>query len=303
VLAQEPVFRGGVELVDLLVSVRDEKGALAAKLDQSEFRILEDGVEQEIRRFSRETDLPLTIGMLVDLSGSVATQVQKERSAALTFFEQVLREKDQGFVMTFAREAVLVQDVTNKLQLLSIGLGEIRAPDNRDRPALIRRLQNTRGGRMETPQDSAASTVFYDALFLAADEVLRGASGRKVMIVISDGLDQGSRSTLQMAGDAAIRAGAILYGIRVVEGRQGETLLRAKEDLEDLARSTGGRVFELDEGDKMKPIFDEIEEELRSQYSISYAPKKGLKGGGYRSIQVNLKRPDYAVQTREGYYP
>jgi VWFA-related protein len=289
--------------VDLLVSVRDEKGALAAKLDQSEFRILEDGVEQEIRRFSRETDLPLTIGMLVDLSGSVATQVQKERSAALTFFEQVLREKDQGFVMTFAREAVLVQDVTNKLQLLSIGLGEIRAPDNRDRPALIRRLQNTRGGRMETPQDSAASTVFYDALFLAADEVLRGASGRKVMIVISDGLDQGSRSTLQMAGDAAIRAGAILYGIRVVEGRQGETLLRAKEDLEDLARSTGGRVFELDEGDKMKPIFDEIEEELRSQYSISYAPKKGLKGGGYRSIQVNLKRPDYAVQTREGYYP
>jgi VWFA-related protein len=156
---------------------------------------------------------------------------------------------------------------------------------------------------METPQDSAASTVFYDALFLAADEVLRGASGRKVMIVISDGLDQGSRSTLQMAGDAAIRAGAILYGIRVVEGRQGETLLRAKEDLEDLARSTGGRVFELDEGDKMKPIFDEIEEELRSQYSISYAPKKGLKGGGYRSIQVNLKRPDYAVQTREGYYP
>ena len=156
--AQEPVIRGGVDLVDLLITVRDKKGNLVKDLQQSDFTVLEEGKPQEIRRFSRETNLPLTIGLLIDISGSVADELPDERRAARQFFEQGLRKQDQAFVISFGREATLEQDVTDSLRKLEDGLDSVRVDDGSQRPRLGRNVvqyqfpgQYPGGGRNRLP--------------------------------------------------------------------------------------------------------------------------------------------------------
>lgn len=323
--AQEPTIRGGVDLVDLLITVHDKKGALVKDLHQSDFTVLEDGKPQEIRRFARETDLPLTIGMLIDTSGSVATELAEERRAARQFFEQVLRKQDKAFVISFGREATLEQDVTDSLPKLEDGLDSVRAEEINIRPRQVVSQNQFQfpvpnpGGRRSSPfpiptpspqprrnppgggrggQITLGGTVLYDAIFLASDEVLKPLPGRKAIILITDGEDRGSKLRLSDAIQAAQKSDTIIYSIFVKPDRRGSG---AEDVLERLSSETGGRVFRL-ERRNLDKIFAEINDELRSQYSLSYASSNPDRDGYFRRIEVRMKERTQQATTRNGYY-
>src|SRR5215471_18846248 len=182
-----------VDVVSVLTSVRDKKGALIANLAKDDFTILEDGEAQPIKYFTKETDLPLTIGMLVDVSASQRNLIGIEQSAASQFFGQVLRKKDLAFLIMFGEEAELLQDFTSSPRLLTEGLNQLRVSSG---------VQGVHPGPVPTV-GQPRGTVLYDAIYLAANDKLKGEVGRKVVVVITDGVDQGSRLTLRQAVEAA----------------------------------------------------------------------------------------------------
>src|SRR5690348_8849015 len=170
-----------VDIVNVLASVRDKRGGLVANLEKNDFTILEDGKPQEIKYFTRETDLPLTIGLLIDVSGSQRNLIDIERSAASQFFSQVLRKKDEAFLISFGEESELLQDYTNSARMLTEGLGRLR-------------VSSGVGGLHPGPVPTAGpprGTVLYDSVYLAANEKLKTEVGRKVIVIITDGVDQG----------------------------------------------------------------------------------------------------------------
>ncbi|MEO5926142.1 MAG: VWA domain-containing protein [Bryobacteraceae bacterium] len=311
--AQEPVIRGGVALVDLLVTVRDKKGGLVKDLKQSDFKVFEDGKQQEIRGFAHDLDVPLTVGMLIDISGSVAKEVLDERAAARQFFQQVLREQDKAFVISFARDAELLQDTTNSLEKLRRALDEIQPPDpivnltpnvvfaQFPMPGTQRRRPPIGGGRGPTGRGGPGGrvmmggTVLYDAVFLASDEVLRPVDGRKAIILITDGQDQGSRVSLNTALEMAQKYNVIVYSIQV-----RSAMGRNVPQLDTLSTETGGKVYKLDKN--LDKIFKNINEELRSQYSVSYVPSEGGRPGAYHQIEVQMANKSLKAQARKGYY-
>jgi VWFA-related protein len=321
--AQEPVIRGGVALVDLLATVRDKKGGLVKDLKQSDFKVLEDGKQQEIRGFAHDLDVPLTIGMLVDISGSVAKEVLDERAAARQFFQQVLREQDKAFLISFARNATLLQDTTNSLEKLRQALDDIRPPDRIVNanpnvifaqfpgggqfplPGTSRRMPpigggsrgpgGGRGGPGRGPGQMMGGTVLYDAVYLAADEVLKPIDGRKAIILITDGQDQGSRVSLNTALEMAQKYNVIIYSIQV-----RSAMGRNVPPLDTLSTETGGKVYKLDKN--LDKIFKDINDELRSQYSISYVPADPGRPGTYHQIELQMTNKNYKAQARKGYY-
>src|SRR5438309_2573717 len=192
-----------VDIVNVLASVRDKRGGLVANLEKQDFTILEDGKPQTIKYFSKETDLPLTIGLLVDVSGSQRNLIDIERNAASQFFSQVLRKKDEAFLISFGEESELLQDYTNSTRLLTEGLNQLR-------------VSSGVGGLHPGPVPTAGGprgTVLYDAVYLAANEKLKTEVGRKVIVIITDGVDQGSRLTINQAIEAAQKADAVIYSI------------------------------------------------------------------------------------------
>lgn len=287
----EGIIRGGVDLVNILATVRGKNGALLGTLQQSDFKVFEDGKEQEIKYFARESNLPLTIGMLIDVSGSMDGLIPAEQRAGSKFFEQVLRKDDLAFLISFGKDSELLQDSTNSLRLLERGLGELK-------------LNMPVGGLHPGPvptMSNQAGTVLYDAVFLAADERLRREAGRKVIVLITDGVDTGSRVTRQKAIEAAQKADAIIYSIfynpSMGFGGGGDegTLKRMSEE-------TGGRVFSVGRRENLDEIFKQIQEEMRTQYSVSYSPANSVKDGSYRKLEFKMSNKDYKVQARKGYY-
>ena len=295
-------IRVDVDVVSILASVRDKKGALVPTLEKNEFSVLEDGKPQEIKYFTRETDLPLTIGLLVDVSGSQRNLIDVERNAASQFFAQVLRKKDEAFLIQFGEEAELLQDYTSSTKLLTNGLGQLRPSSGVGglHPGPVPTMGGPRG------------TVLYDAIYLAANDKLRTEVGRKVIVVITDGVDQGSRLTLNQAVEAAQKSDAVIYSIDYSDpgaygggygimfgGGGGESYLRKMSD------ETGGHVFKVDRKHSLDDIFKQLQEEMRTQYAIGYAPQNDTKDGSYRKIDIKLlgkDYKDYKVQARKGYY-
>jgi VWFA-related protein len=278
--------------------VRDKKGTLIPNLEKNDFTILEDGKAQEIKYFTRETDLPLTIGLLVDVSGSQRNLIDIERNAASQFFSQVLRKKDEAFLIQFGEESELLQDYTNSTRLLANGLNQLR-------------VSSGVGGLHPGPVPTAGGprgTVLYDAIYLAANDKLRTEVGRKVIVVITDGVDQGSRLTLNQAVEAAQKADAVIYSIdysdpgayggygMVFGGGGGEGYLRKMSD------ETGGHVFKVDRKHSLDDIFKQLQEEMRTQYAIGYTPLNDTKDGSYRKLDIKMGNKDLKVQARKGYY-
>ena len=284
----EGIIRGGVDLVNVLATVRGKNGALIGNLQQSDFKVFEDGKEQEVKYFTRESNLPLTIGMLIDVSGSMETLIPVEQRAGGQFFEQVLRKEDLAFIISFGKDSELLQDSTGSARLLQRGLDDLRP--------------NVRvGGIHPGPVPTAASqagTVLYDAVFLAADERLRREAGRKVIILITDGEDTGSRVSLQKAIEAAQKSDVIIYSIYYVAGGFGGN----SGVLKKMSEETGGRVFDAGRRANLEEIFKQIQEEMRTQYSVSYSPTNTVKDGSYRKLELEMLNKDYKVQARKGYY-
>jgi len=288
-LAQDTI-RVDVDIVNVLCTVRTKNAGLIGNLTKEDFTMFENGQQHDIKYFAKETDLPLTLGLLVDVSRSQEALIEVEKQAAYRFFGDVLREKDQAFLISFGSESELLQDYTNSRKLLQKGLDELRVN------SAVGGLHPGPVPTMNTPR----GTVLWDTVYLGAAEQLKGQVGRKALIVITDGVDQGSRYRLEQAIKAAQIADAIVYGIVYTDPRYAGW--GGDGDLRRLATETGGRTMRVDRKHTLQDIFKEIQEELRTQYSLGYTPKNSNKDGSFRKIDIKTRDKDMKVQARKGYF-
>jgi VWFA-related protein len=299
-------FSTDVRVVNLFATVHDAQGHVVRNLAKDDFTLEEDGRPQTIRYFSQESDLPLTVGLLIDTSLSQRRVLGEERSASYRFLSQVLRpDKDRAFVIHFDREVELLQDLTSSRQKLDDALGELETPA---------RGPGYGGGRRGGPgagRWKGGGTQLYDSVLLASDEMMRKLSGRKALILLTDGVDTGSKVSLTQAIESAQRADALVYSIlfsdaEMESGRRRDYHGRysgadGKKVLEQLSRETGGSFFEVSDKHPISEIYTQLEEELRNQYSVGYTPDSET-GPRYRKIHLVAKQPGLQVKTREGYY-
>lgn len=260
----------------------DKRGALVTDLRKEDFEVRENGRKQEIRYFARDTDLPLTVAMLMDVSGSVREAIEAERVAAGRFFDAVLRPTDHALLLGFSSTLILWQDFTSSTESLKNALQKLRAVPFRGLPPL----------GLPMP-----GTLLYDAVYQTALGKLKNVPGRKVMLIVSDGLDNGSQKHMDEALEAAHSTNTIVYGICYDQKYFG------CEFLKNLAEPTGGRMF--DAGKKRKSlgeIYQTIEEELRSQYAIGYVPVNQARDGKFRKLEVKVSSHGLRVTARRGYY-
>ena len=303
-------FSTDVNVVNVLASVRDRDGKVVRNLLKEDFTLEEEGRPQAIRYFTQQTDMPLTLGLLIDTSGSQQRVLMEERRASYRFFEQVLRAKDQAFVIHFDFEVELLQDLTSSRHDLETALSEVEPGRPRVQP-FPRRRQFPGGG---PGRGRFGGTALYDAVLLASDELMRKQQGRKAVVVLSDGVDNGSRVSLATSIESAQRADTLVYAIRFYDGeayggpgrRRGqigrrEEVVDGKQVLMRLSRETGGGYYEVSGKQSLEKIYTQIEDELRNQYNLGYTPDQ--TSSGFRKIRVTLPRlRNLTVQAREGYY-
>lgn len=293
---QEPSIKVDVNLVNVLCTVRTKSGGLVGGLSKEDFILKEDGKQQEIKYFTRETNLPLTIGLLIDVSVSQGNLIEIERRAAGAFFPAVVQKQDQAFVISFGRDAELLQDLTNSVRLLQRSLNglEVNSDVGGLQPGPVPTVYHPKG------------TVLYDAVYLAANEELKKEVGRKALILITDGEDQGSTYKLQEAIEAAQRSDAIIYSIYYVDQgfyrSHGAFFGASDSALRRMSEETGGRVFRVGGKYTLDDIFREIQQEMRSQYSLTYSPTNTALDGGYRRLEIRTTDKSQRVQARKGYF-
>ena len=319
-----------VKAVSVLATVRDKKGKIISNLTKDDFELQEDGKPQTINYFARESDLPLRLGLLVDTSLSQRRVLEQERSASYSFLDHLLRQdKDLAFVIHFDREVELLQEFTPSRSKLQAALQSLQAPQYEgDRGG-----GNNGGGRGDGggsgggrgSHSRGGGTLLYDAVYLAADELMSKQQGRKALIILSDGVDHGSKETLATAIETAQRADTLVYSILFKDdeeggrpggfsmggrgggGRRGggrnpqEERPDGKKILQQISKETGGRFFEVSKKETVDKIYAEIDEELRNQYSRGYTPDKNA-GAGYHKIVLTTKQKELVVQARDGYY-
>jgi VWFA-related protein len=314
-----------VNAVNLLATVRDKHGNIIRDLTKDDFVLDQDGKPQTITYFAKESDLPLTLGLLVDTSMSQRRVIDQELSASRSFLDRILREdRDKAFVIQFDREVELVQDLTSSRQTLQTAIDHINTPKFSQAGS----GGSSPGGRGR----HSGGTLLYDAVYLASDEVMKKQQGRKALIVLTDGVDHGSKETLQEAIETAQRVDTLVYCILFADkegygnragfggphmggmggrggGRGGgyprpteESHPDGKKVLEQLSKATGGRFFEVSKKEPIDKIYAAIDEELRNQYSIGYTPSKVDAGFGYHKLGLTIKKKDLLVQTRDGFY-
>ncbi|MBV9405219.1 MAG: VWA domain-containing protein [Acidobacteriaceae bacterium] len=291
-----------VELVNVLFTVKAKKGGqLIPNLEQKNFTVFEDGKQQNIQRFSRETDLPLTLGLLIDISASQERLIDIEREAASAFFSSVIRQKDEAFLISFGKSTDLLQDYTNSPRLLTAALRDLRGDGQ---TPMVGGIPANTGPvpQVGTPK----GTLLFDAVYLASNEKLKSEVGRKALILITDGEDQGSFYDRRAAIEAAQRADAIIYSIYYVDHgfymAYGMGAGGGEGDLRRMSEETGGHVFTVSGKHPLSEIFKQIQDELRNQYSIGYESTNEKRDGTFRHLEIRVDNPDYRVQARNGYY-
>ena len=288
-------FKAEVNVVNLFFNVKDKHGMLIPNLTKDDFQVFEDGKQQTIKYFSAESNQPLTLGIMIDTSASQTRVLEIEQESCAEFLHSVLHDKDLAFVINFDVDVDLDQDFTNNVRDLTRSLNkmQINAGMGGGPPGLG-------GGPIPT---TPRGTLLYDAIYLGANEKLKNEVGRKAMIIFTDGEDQGSRLKIQDAIEAAQKADTICYVILIADrGFYGGFGYTGDYDMRKLAEQTGGRVIEVgNKQDKLRAAFDQIQNELRSQYNIGYSPTDTKLDGSYRKIQIKVKN-DYKVQARQGYY-
>jgi VWFA-related protein len=277
------VIRVDVDLVDLLCSVRDKNGAYAGDLTKDDFEVYEDGKRRPVAHFARVVDSPLTVALLLDVSGSVRMILDEERAAGTAFLNSVLRSGDRGMVVGFAEYVVVWQDLTSSPTLLKDALDGAR-------PMF----------RMPDAPPPHGGTLLYDAVNLVAERKLKRLPGRKTMVLITDGEDNGSRVKLDDAVNTAQQADAVVYGIHYQDN--GASYGTGMSALEKLSGPTGGRTFHVSKKLPLAEIFTAIEEEMRNQYAVGFTPSDSSKPGAFHKVEVRVTKPGLKVQARNGYY-
>ena len=284
-----------VNLVSLYFTVHDKHGALIPHLTKDDFTVLEDKTPQTIKNFTAENDQPLTLGILLDTSGSQQNVLPMEQQAGAAFLAHVLRSKDEAFLISFDVNLDLLSDYTNNAHALARAMNQAQ-------------INVGSGGGGGMPSGTPRGTLLYDAVYSATHEKLQQETGRKAIIILSDGEDQGSVQKLQGAIEAAQKANTIVYVLLIADrgfygrggfgmGYSGDMVMR------QLSEATGGRCIDVgNNGKKMEDAFSQIEEELRTQYVASYTPTNAKLDGSYRKIDVNVKGDGLKAQTRKGYY-
>jgi VWFA-related protein len=327
-----------VKTVSVLATVRDKHGKIISNLSKDDFSVEEDGRPQTINYFARESDLALRLGLLVDTSLSQRNVLGQERSASYSFLDHLLRQdKDLAFIIHFDKDVELLQDFTPSRPKLQAALQTLQTPQFEGGS----RGGNAGGNGGGGPSDSGsggssgrashhrgAGTLLYDAIFLASDELMSKQQGRKALIILSDGVDHGSKEALAEAIEAAQRSDTVVYSILFKDdeshgypgggmtggrgpygggGHHGggrypqEDRPDGKKILQQISKATGGQLYEVSKKETVDKIYAEIEEELRNQYSLGYAPDRDT-GAGYHKIQLTTRNKDQIVQARDGYY-
>jgi len=290
-----PPIKVSTEVVNVYAVVRTKHGRLVPDLNKNDFEIKEDNVPQKITYFSRETDTPLTLAIMVDTSPSQGKVLGTEQREAKTFLRQILRPKDLACVIHFDLEVELLQDFTIEQSLLDKAIDEtvINGGGHGVLPSPL-------------PTRSVGGTHLYDAVYLAANQLMSHEVGRKVLILLTDGEDQGSQETLKQALEAAQKSDVIIYAIDIVDrafyglgnmGFSGDSVLRK------LCEQTGGNVVKVNRIQNTAKAFQEIADELRTQYLLGYTPSNSRSDSGFRKITVRVTHGNYKVQARRGYYP
>jgi VWFA-related protein len=289
-----------VNVVQLFFNVKDKKGALIPGLKKEDFHILEDGKPQTIKYFAAESNLPLTLGILIDSSGSQARVLDMEKEVGGDFLSQILRDKDLAFVISFDVDVDLLQDFTNSVRLLKTALNTAKINTGGGGGTGIPGL----GGGTIPTQGTPRGTLLYDAVYLASHDELAQQVGRKAMILLTDGEDQGSRLKIRDAIEAAQKSDSIVYVLLCADrGFYGFGGYSGDREMKKLTEETGGRVIEVgNKFEKLKQGFDQIANELRSQYNIGYTPINSKLDGSYRKVQIQTDNKDYRIQARAGYY-
>ena len=339
---QTPTFSSDVKVVNVLATVRDKHGQIVNNLTKDDFKLEQDGKPQTIKYFARDTDLPLKLGLLVDTSGSQRRLIDQERTASYGFLNDLMRvDKDKAFIIHFDREVELLQDFTPSHDKLEAALDKLGAPE----------MQNSSGGSPGGGgggggggypggggHHMGGGTTLYDAVYLAADELMRKQDGRKALVVLSDGVDNASKVSLDRAIETAQRSNTLVYSILYADpdaysnqgypgggGRHGgwggggmgrypgggypgggypqqTQSPDGKKVLQRLSKETGGRFFEVSKKEPISQIYSQIEEELRNQYNLGFTPDKALATPGYHKITLTTANKDLTVQAQEGYY-
>ncbi len=296
-------LRVNSNLVSLFFTVHDKRGALIPNLTKDDCEVYEDKKLQKVKTFEARADQPLTLGILLDTSGSQQNVLPLEQQAGSAFLHRVLRQKDEAFLISFDVDVNLLEDYTNDAGRLSRAMNKAEI--------------NTAGGNGSAggvgvgqgtiPTAGAPKgTLLYDAVYLASGDKLRQETGRKAMILLTDGGDQGSKYRIQDAIEAAQKANAILYVILIADrgfyggfqfGYSGDS------DMRRMTSETGGRVIDVgNNGKKLEAAFQQIEDELRTQYVASYIPLNTDFDGKFRTVNIQCKGDGLKVQARKGYY-
>ena len=293
-----------VELVQLFFNVKDKHGALIPNLTKDNFDLFEDGQPQTIKYFKAESDLPLTLGILLDTSGSQRRVLDMEKEVGGTFLESTLRPKDEAFVISFGTDIELLQDFTSSVSRLkhalndaSMNAGGVGCAGGPIGPQ----------GPIPCGANGQRGTALYDAVYLASHDELSHEVGRKAMILLTDGEDEGSKLKIKDAIEAAQKADAICYVLLIADrgfyGGFGGIGYNGPSEMKKLTQETGGRVIDVgNKIEKLRDAFDQISRELRSQYNIGYTPTNANRDGSFRKVDIKPKQRDYKIQARSGYY-
>ena len=278
----DPVFKLDVKVVNILANVLSKNHEIINTLAKDDFTVLENGRPQTISYFARQSDLPITIGLLVDTSMSQRRVLDAERGASFRFIDQVLREnKDHFFILQFDMNVQFRQPLTTSRRELDAALAFVETPTRNQ-------LRNQSGG----------GTLLFDAVVTASKDVMKTQQGRKALIVLSDGEDFGSDSSLSSAIEEAQRADTLIYAILFSDSNSAE----GRRAMMRMARETGAGFFEVTKKLNIEQVFDLIQDELRSQYSLGYVSDVPVRISEFRKIQLTTKQKGLIVQARDRYW-
>ncbi len=287
-----------VNVVQLFFNVKDKKGGLIPSLPKDKFEVFEDHKPQTIKYFSAESDLPLTLGILIDASASQERVLDMEKEVGGSFLSQILRPKDMAFVMSFDVGVDLLQDFTGNVRRLKTALNSAKINTG----GHVGSIPGMGGGPVPTA-NAPRGTLLYDAVYLASHDEMAQQVDRKAMILLTDGEDQGSQYKIKDAIEAAQKADTIVYVLLCADrGFYGFGGYSGDSDMKKLTAETGGRVIDVgNKPEKLKAAFDQISQELRTQYNIGYVPTNLARDGSFRRVEIRSK-DGYKIQSRSGYF-